>query len=196
MSADIHEKGERIFDVKKLLFISAVLLFILSGCSEDILNNILGDSDSNSNDNRVDVTVDYVVDGDTVDVIMPDDSEESVRFLLIDTPESVHPDKPQQPYGQEASEFVSDLLVEGQTIQLEYDGPKRDKYDRLLAYIWVDDKNVNEMLLKKGLARYAYEYDPPYKYQEKFKEAEQKAEEENLNIWSIDGYVESEFETW
>src|SRR5699024_1893473 len=135
-----------------------------------------------------------VIDGDTVEVKMPDGDKESVRLLLIDTPESVHPDKPEQPYGKESSEYAKDKLPEGKKVNLEYDGPKRGTYDRLLAYIWVDGENFNQKMLEKGYARYAYEYDPPYKYQDEFQEAENKAEEAEKRIWSIDGFPESDFE--
>lgn len=142
------------------------------------------------------VNVSRVIDGDTVEVKMPDGEKESVRLLLIDTPESVHPDKPEQPYGEESSEFAEKRLTEGKKVRLEYDGPKRDNYGRLLAYIWTNDKNFNQEMLEEGYARYAYEYEPPYKYQDEFKEAEKEAEEKGERIWSIDGFVESEFEEW
>jgi len=150
----------------KRIFLNAFILFVfiagLSACSLDDVATLVDDNNTTITDDnapgdvdKVDVTVNYAVDGDTVNVIMPDGSEESVRLLLIDTPESVHPDKPEQPFGEKASDFVSDLLREGETVQLEYDGPKRDKYNRLLAYVWLDEENINKKLLRKGLARYA-----------------------------------------
>lgn len=168
----------------------------LSACSIDDVGAILQESGSNegSEGEKEDVTVNRVIDGDTIEVEMPNGANESVRLLLIDTPESVHPDKPDQPYGEEASEYVKEKLSEGTEIKLEYDGTKRGQYDRLLAYIWVDGDNLNQELIEKGFARYAYEYDPPYKYQDEFKESEKEAEKEEKNIWSINGYVESEFE--
>ncbi|QDP39972.1 thermonuclease family protein [Radiobacillus deserti] len=80
-------------------------------------------------------------------------------------------------------------LLEGKTVQIEFDGPLRDYYDRLLAYIWVDNQLFNEMLLREGLARYAYEFDPPYRYSDRLLDAEQGAKDEQKAIWSIDGYV-------
>lgn len=136
--------------------------------------------------NTVDGTVSKVVDGDTIKVQI-NGTEETVRLLLVDTPETKHPNKPVQPFGPEATEFATAKLS-GQNVTVEYDGPKRDKYDRLLGYIWVDGENFNKLLLENGLARYAYVYDPPYIYEEQMEEAEKKAREEQLGIWSIDDY--------
>ncbi|WP_163538059.1 thermonuclease family protein [Gracilibacillus sp. YIM 98692] len=82
--------------------------------------------------------------------------EETVRLLLVDTPETVHPTIPEQPYGVEASTFAKETLSIGKQIQLEYDGLQRDYYDRMIGYIWVDGKMFNKMLLAEGLARCAY----------------------------------------
>lgn len=84
--------------------------------------------------------------------------QESVRMLLIDTPETVHPSQPVQPFGKEASDFVKELMPIDKTVQVELDVGERDKYGRLLAYVWVDGKMVNELLLEKGFARVAYIY--------------------------------------
>ncbi|WP_246202585.1 thermonuclease family protein [Virgibacillus doumboii] len=133
-------------------------------------------------------TVKRVVDGDTVE-IKYNGSVEDVRLLLVDTPETVHPSKPVQPVGPKASTFAKNTLTQGETIKIEFDGPKRDHYDRLLGYIWDDGKNFNKMLLKKGLARYAYVYDPPYTHQQTFQQAESYAKSRDLGIWSMEGYV-------
>lgn len=130
-----------------------------------------------------------IVDGDTIEINYQGRTE-SVRLLLVDTPETKHPQLPVQPFGPEASAFAEEMLL-GKTVQVEFDGPKRDKYDRMLAYLWVDGKNFNEMLLEKGLARYAYVYDPPYTHQSSMKAAEARAKEKRIGIWSIDNYVTS-----
>lgn len=145
---------------------------------------------SDKQDNRVEATVTRVVDGDTVNIRL-NGQEETVRLLLVDTPETKHPSKPVQKYGPEASTFAKSLLS-GKSIEIEYDGPKRDKYDRLLGYIWVDGKNFNKLLLQKGLARYAYVYDPPYTHAKSFKQAERSAQDQNLRIWKHEGYVQQD----
>ena len=143
---------------------------------------------------KSEVIIDHVVDGDTVSVIMPNGKEESVRLLLIDTPESVHPTKPDQKFGVKASAFAKETLKKGQEVMLEVGDPKRDKYDRLLAYIWIDNINFNQLMIEKGFARVAYVYEPNTKYIKQFRETEQKAKKREKRIWSIPGYVKSEFE--
>lgn len=128
-----------------------------------------------------------VVDGDTVEIKW-NGRIEDVRLLLVDTPETVHPSKPVQPYGPEASSFAKEILT-GKQVQVEFDGPKRDKYDRLLAYLWVDGKMFNEMLLEEGLARLAYVYDPPYTHFDAYVKAQTKAVNSKKGIWSRSGYV-------
>ncbi|TFJ93163.1 nuclease [Lentibacillus salicampi] len=135
-------------------------------------------------------TVTRVVDGDTIEINLNGKTED-VRLLLVDTPETVHPSEPVQPYGPEASQFAKNKLS-GKKVRIEYDGPKRDKYDRLLSYLWVDGKNFNKMLLRQGLARYAYVFDPPYTHSDTFMKAQNKAKSEGKGIWSRNNYVTSD----
>ena len=135
-------------------------------------------------------TVTRVVDGDTIEISLNGKTED-VRLLLVDTPETVHPDKPVQPFGPEASQFAKNKLT-GKQVRVEYDGPKRDKYDRILAYIWVDGNNFNKMLLEQGLARYAYVYDPPYTHSNALMKAQNRAKSAGKGIWSQNNYVTSD----
>lgn len=182
--------------------VTVILIIVLSSFFVDDIDDLKalifqdGKSEQQNSEDIEEVTINRVIDGDTVEVKMPDGEKESVRLLLMDTPESVHPNKPKQPYGDKSSEYAEKKLPEGKKVKLEYDGPKRGTYDRLLAYVWVDGENFNKKMLEKGYARYAYEYDPPYKYQDEFQVAEREAEKENKRIWSIDGFPESEFEDW
>jgi len=109
------------------------------------------DNNDNVPDNTIPATVVRVVDGDTLKATV-DGKEETVRLILVDTPETVHPSKPVQPFGPEASEFAKKTL-EGKEVELELDVSERDQYGRILAYVWIGDKMFNEMLLEKGLAR-------------------------------------------
>ena len=77
---------------------------------------------------------------------------EAVRFLLVDTPETKHPRLGEQPFGQEAKAFTKKML-EGKTVQLEKDVSDRDKYNRLLYYLYVDGKSVQEELLQKWIGK-------------------------------------------
>ncbi|WP_164669229.1 thermonuclease family protein [Virgibacillus doumboii] len=135
------------------------------------------------------VTFVRAVDGDTF-IANVDGKEEYVRLLLVDTPETKHPDKEVQPFGPEASQLMEDTFSKSESIQLEFGTEKRDKYDRLLAYLYSDDGQMfNKLLLKKGLARVAYVYPPNDKYVGGFRKIEQKAKEAEKRIWSISGYV-------
>ncbi|WP_377914852.1 thermonuclease family protein [Bacillus songklensis] len=139
-------------------------------------------------DSKIPAVVERVVDGDTIKVEVNNRSE-TVRLLLVDTPESVHPSKPVQPYGKEASNFVKELLPEGKEVKLEMDVGERDKYGRLLAYVWVDGKMLNELLLEKGYARVAYVFEPNTKYVDRFRDIQEKARKQELKIWSIENYA-------
>lgn len=139
--------------------------------------------------NRVQAQVTEVVDGDTFKAKIGD-KEETIRLILVDTPETKHPNKPKQPFGEEASNFTGKLLTYGTTVELEYDVEQRDKYNRVLAYVYVNGESLQEKLLSEGLARVAV-YPPNTKYQEKFESIQEEAKNKKMGIWSIDGYVTS-----
>ncbi|MEC2181285.1 thermonuclease family protein [Bacillus spizizenii] len=147
-----------------------------------------GTSHSKNHKKLVNVTLDRAVDGDTIKVIY-NGKEDTVRYLLVDTPETKKPHSCVQPYGEDASKRNKELVNSGK-LQLEFDkGDRRDKYGRLLAYVYVDGKSVQETLLKEGLARVAYVYEPNTKYIDQFRKDEQEAKSEKLSIWSRNGYV-------
>ncbi|MBJ3804020.1 thermonuclease family protein [Bacillus subtilis] len=136
----------------------------------------------------VDVTLDRAVDGDTIKVSY-NGNVDTVRYLLVDTPETKKPNSCFQPYGEDASKRNKELVNSGK-LQLEFDkGDRRDKYGRLLAYVYVDGKSVQETLLKEGLARVAYVYEPNTKYLDTYKKDEQAAKDKDLKIWSKNGYA-------
>jgi len=119
-----------------------------------------------------------VIDGDTIEI----EGGEKVRYIGIDTPETVDPRKPVQCFGVEASKKNKEL-VEGKMVRLENDITDRDKYNRLLRYIWVGDTFVNLELVKQGFA-YSYTYPPDIKYQDQFVKAQQEAREAKRGLWS------------
>jgi len=118
-----------------------------------------------------------VVDGDTIEI----EGGEKVRYIGIDTPETVDPRKPVQCFGIEASKKNKEL-VEGKTVRLEKDITDRDKYSRLLRYVWVDDLFINLELVKQGFAS-SYSYPPDIKYQKEFLAAEKEARETERGLW-------------
>jgi micrococcal nuclease len=135
------------------LLIAAVLvvLAVSRGCGND--------GGSSEPSGPVTVTVTHVVDGDTIDVAMPDGDEETVRYIGIDTPETVKPDTPVQCGGPRAH-AVNERLVGGRSVTLRFDAERRDVYGRLLAYAYVPVARpgghplfVNAELVRLGLAR-------------------------------------------
>jgi len=108
---------------------------------------------------------DYVVDGDTINVVLQDGSKRRVRLMGIDTPEVKHGRRGRdEPGGKEAKEFVRNLC-EDRTVYLNVDDERStDKYGRMLAVVYAVKKNVNAELLRKGCATILYippsEFDP------------------------------------
>ncbi|MCJ8009834.1 thermonuclease family protein [Lederbergia wuyishanensis] len=160
-------------------FLIFVLIFTIAGCSQ-------------STNNRVQVSLTKPIDGDTI-AVMYNGSEQKVRFLLVDSPETAHPRLGEQPFGQEAKDFTSRLVEKGKKIELEFDiGPNQDKYGRLLAYVYVDGKMIQEELLKKGLARVAYIYPPNTRYVDQFDAIQKKAQKDGVGIWEIENYAQED----
>ncbi|MEM4524406.1 MAG: thermonuclease family protein, partial [Archaeoglobaceae archaeon] len=114
-----------------------------------------------------------VIDGDTLKL----SNGELVRLLGINAPEKG------QKFYEEAKERLREL-VEGKTVLLEKDKVDRDRYGRLLRYVYVDDVFVNVLLVKEGLA-YAHIVEK-LKYEAKLREAEKIARDSNLGIWSLE----------
>ncbi|MFY4774469.1 thermonuclease family protein [Metabacillus sp. RGM 3146] len=132
------------------------------------------------------------IDGDTVKIKL-NGKIETVRMLCVDTPETHHPRLGVQPFGPEASDFTKKTLYEGRSIQIEPGiGGGRDKYGRLLAYIYINNKMFNEMLLEKGLARVAYVYPPNTQYVDQFYAIQKKAQKKAIGIWSIENYAQED----
>ena len=129
-----------------------------------------------------------VVDGDTF-IIDYNGTEERVRLLLVDTPESVHPDAERNvPYGKVASEFTTNYL-DGKQVSLEFDVQERDQYGRLLAYVYVGDVMLKELLLSEGHATVSV-YQPNVKYVDQFRELEAQAKAAKVGIWTEEMFSE------
>lgn len=149
--------------------------FLLAGCGRDHTSNLLN------------AEVTKVVDGDTLQVMI-DGKKETIRLLLVDTPETVHPTKPVQPFGPEASDFLKEKL-NGEEVQVELGIGERDKYGRLLAYVYLHDQMINKLLLEKGFARVAYVFEPNTKYVDEFYNIQKHAQQEEIGIWSLENYA-------
>lgn len=125
-----------------------------------------------------------VIDGDTLDVAI-DGKTERLRLIGIDTPETVDPRKTVQCFGKEASDKAKELL-QNSSVRLEEDTSQdsRDKYGRLLRYVYLEDgTNYNKYMIAEGYA-HEYTYQVPYVYQAEFKAAEKSARENNRGLWS------------
>ncbi|EAC7083975.1 endonuclease [Listeria monocytogenes] len=136
-------------------------------------------------ENTVPVELDHVVDGDTISVKFEGETKaKTVRLLLVDTPESIKPNTPVQPFAKEASNYMKKLVTDSK-LTLEYDsGGATDKYGRVLAYVYADGKSINEEMLREGFARVAYVYEPNTRYLNEFKKVEASAKAKKKNIWS------------
>jgi micrococcal nuclease len=129
--------------------------------------------------------VDRVIDGDTIVVLM-NGEDETVRLLGMDTPETVDPRKPVQCFGPEASAETKSLL-DGREVSLQNDPTQsdRDKYGRLLRYVFRDDGLfVDEFLVQQGFAREYTYFGVPYKYQTIFRTDQAAAKSAGLGLWA------------
>jgi len=125
-----------------------------------------------------------VVDGDTVEL----DNGDKVRYIGVNTPESVDPRKKVQCFGKEASSFNKEL-VEGKTVWLEKDVSDKDRYGRLLRVVYLENPRettaplmVNEELVAKGFAG-VYTVPPDVKYKDRFLAAQKIAAENKFGLW-------------
>ena len=130
--------------------------------------------------NIVDAQVTRVIDGDTIEVNLAGKTY-TVRYIGIDTPETVHPDKPVQDFGPEASAKNKEL-VDGKTVRLEKDVSETDRYGRLLRYVYVGDLLVNAELVRLGYAR-APSYPPDVGRQDLLRQMETEAREAGRGLW-------------
>ncbi|HET7099329.1 MAG TPA: thermonuclease family protein [Patescibacteria group bacterium] len=116
-----------------------------------------------------------VFDGDTIQI----ETGQNVRYIGVDTTE-VYPNV--ECYSLKAKKENENLVL-GKTVRLEKDVSGEDKYGRLLRYIYIDDKFVNDELVKNGFAK-VFTFPPDVKYQNQFKESEKYARENSLGLWN------------
>jgi micrococcal nuclease len=127
-----------------------------------------------------------VSDGDTIRVNVGD-RVETVRLILIDTPETHAPNTPPECYGAEATAFLEGLLPVGSALYLETDVSERDRFGRLLRYVWLDRGGevylVNEAMVRAGYAAQST-FPPDVKYEERIQEAARFARQHGYGLWS------------
>jgi len=169
--------------MKRLLFILAIVLIALSavGCQG------LGISTSSIPVGSLpEALVVRIIDGDTI-VVDIGGTEYKVRYIGMDTPETVDPRKPVQCFGKEAS-IKNTELVFGKIVRLEKDVSDKDMYGRLLRYVWVVDvASSTEVMVNAELIRLGYAqvstYPPDVKYQKYLLSLQEEARADNLGLW-------------
>lgn len=128
------------------------------------------------------------IDGDTVRVIFSNpprglSSVETIRLLGVDTPETVHPNKAAQRFGKEASEYTESSLL-GKDVYIAFDWDLRDRYNRLLAYIYTESGSCfNAVLIQEGYGHAYLRF--PFQFMEEFKLLEQEARQQKRGLWAI-----------
>ena len=151
------------------------------GFSGEEVNSAQSSSDtSNQNLNQQSnlFLVTKVIDGDTIEI----EGGKRVRYIGIDTPETVHPSKPVECYGKEASNKNLELVL-NKRVKLEKDVSETDKYGRLLRYVYIGDIFVNDYLVREGFAK-ASTYPPDVKHNEKFLQSQKFAIDNDKGLWS------------
>jgi len=130
---------------------------------------------------RTVVSVVEVTDGDTIRVNLRG-TERPVRLIGIDTPEEDGPYTGEECFGEEASRFTTGALA-GRAIELELDVELTDRFDRTLAYVWLEDELFNERLVLEGYAVVAT-FPPNVRYVERFRAAEHLARNRSAGLWA------------
>jgi micrococcal nuclease len=155
-----------------LVLLAVLIVILITGGDGDDAPESLPDSAT--------VAVTDVVDGDTIEVDFGG-TEEDVRYIGIDTPESVKADTPVQCYALAASHF-NERLVDGERVRLVFDAERRDAYDRLLAYVYVGERFVNAELVRRGYAR-TLTIGPNTRFADLFDRLEQAAANAGRGLW-------------
>lgn len=119
-----------------------------------------------------------VIDGDTIEL----GNGEKVRYIGVDTPELHHPQKKVERFAREAYQ-ANQKMVKNRKVRLEFDVQQKDRYGRLLAYVYTDDGiMVNEWLVASGYARVAT-FPPNLRFADRFLQLEKEARQQNIGLW-------------
>ena len=155
---------------------AAALALALTGCGEDAAGPA-----KPSARHSVTVRVLRIVDGDTIEVSLGGE-EEDVRYIGVDTPETVAPGQPVECFGHAASRFNTSL-VEGERVRLTFDRERRDQYGRLLAYVYANGELVNAQLVRGGFAR-TLVLPPNTRHADLFARLQQQAADAGRGLWA------------
>lgn len=170
------------------VILGAVLVFLLIGRTGDApgtaSSTTISPGTISPGTVEPNATVEYVIDGDTIDAII-DGTEERIRLIGIDTPETKKPNTPIECYGPEATTFTEQLLPVGTPIRIERDTVGRDHYGRLLGYIYRanDGVFVNYEVIRQGFGT-PLSIGPNTTFEELFVDAASAAEADDVGIWA------------
>ncbi len=167
---------------RKFSSLVALLVFVLSAA---LLVLSVGRASSYERDDILLVRVARVHDGDTVSVLIGK-RREKVRLIGIDAPELG-----QRPWGARAKKRLREMLsVAGRTVRMEFDVDRRDKYGRLLAYLWTGDRRlINLEMVRDGYA-VLFTFPPNIRHVDELRKAQRFARDRRLGIWGPDGLKE------
>lgn len=182
MTRQLFKKNKYSLVINKLLAIAIFMIFL----------NLASSSSFGAEYKLIETRVTRVVDGDTVQAVVKGKNER-IRMIGVDTPETKHPTKPVEFFGKEASEYTKSNL-EGRTVWLELDVEERDRYGRVLAYIWLNKptdrtekevrvKMFNAKLLLNGYAQLAT-FPPNVRYVESFRTYQTEARQGLRGLWA------------
>jgi len=178
------------FSIFKIISIILAVIFVFAVVPAFI--NLLRAENLNSynvnQENFLRVFVERVVDGDTIIVRVAENNlglteRERVRLIGVDTPEIAHPTRGIEPYGIEASDFAKGVL-ERKYVFLDFDRELRDRYGRVLAYVYTEDgDHFNARLVKEGYGIAYLNYE--FKYMDEFSGYENEAKQKKLGLWGL-----------
>jgi micrococcal nuclease len=181
-----------------LLLVALSLVLPLAGC-EGLVEEVGGDGGGKAPadlatsaaerkawpdppEDAVRAKVQRVSDGDTF-IATVKGRRERVRVIGVDTPESVDPNRPDEPYGQEASDFAEHYL-DGETVRLAGDAEPRDRFGRMLAYVWLEDGTFwNALLVAEGYAQ-QLTIPPNVTYADLFRRLAGEARQRDRGLWA------------
>ncbi|MEK9197575.1 thermonuclease family protein [Ureibacillus sp. 179-F W5.1 NHS] len=194
-----------IVDVKTLItsgtIIIAVALYFIFSNTASKENTVEKDTDylitpqyaKKATGNEL-VKAEYVStnDGDTFRLKV-NGKEKRVRLLMVDTPEMNYEENNPMPFAESAKDYTQKLLENASEIEVLSDvGNKTDHYGRLLAYVFIDDVLLQELLLREGYAAVRYIDKPNNTLEEQFKEIEEIAKSNKINIWEEENYLQQD----
>lgn len=175
--------------------IAFIVLALIGSGGSGAVNDLVSNDGGGSSDSQSDFQprrgatlhgrVIRVVDGDTIKVLLEPGRYETVRYIGVDTPESVKPDTPVQCFAKQASAF-NERLVQGREVRLQVGRERRDRYGRLLAYVYVTGDRpvfVNAALVRGGYAR-TLEIAPNTDRADFFARLESRARAAGRGLWA------------